>query len=103
MLRLIVRRSGMGNSSNSFHQPYVPTPPPIQNLGGAEDRYGLSSSTNQASIGKPFKTKGMQLGAKGAKKQADLLETLGGAVGIDEEERASFTVYANAQRSHSNF
>ena len=37
-----------------------------------------------------FKSKGMQLGAKGAKKQADLLESLGGAP--VPEERQSLMV-----------
>lgn len=43
---------------------------------------------------KPFKTKGMQLGAKGAKKQQELLDTLGGEALPEIEERAPLMVRA---------
>lgn len=78
-------------NSGAYDRPsYTPPPPvPVQHVGG--DSYSSPTSSSA----KPFKTKGMQLGSKGAKKQQDLLDTLGG--GSDaaaqqqllEDERAS--------------
>lgn len=71
----------MGGPSydRSFATPAAPVVP-VQHVGGSDDRFGASS----ANANKPFKGKGMQLGAKGAKKQADLLESLGGGAVIEE-------------------
>lgn len=68
-------------ASSGFEQVYTPAPAPVvQNVGGD---YGGPS----AQSAKPaFKSKGMQLGAKGAKKQADLLESLGGAPVPEERQ-----------------
>lgn len=83
----------MGQSS--FSQGYTPAPvAPVINM--SEDRYGGSSASTPAN--KPFKTKGMQLGAKGAKKQADLLESLGGGVPLDEDVRAPLIVSRRLSR-----
>lgn len=87
----------MGNSSSSYSQSYVPIPPLVQNVGGPEDRYGSSTSSTTLGNGKGFKTKGMQLGSKGAKKQADLLESLGGNMGAEEDFRAPLLVCINCE------
>lgn len=79
---------GMGGGGPSaFHAPaYVP--PPVQNISPHYD----SSSSAAATTNKPFKTKGMQLGSKGAKKQQDLLDSLGGEPLPEVEERAPLMV-----------
>lgn len=59
----------------------------------------LLSFHNRRSAKPAFKNKGMQLGAKGAKKQADLLESLGGAP-VPEERQSLMVGGSIALRLH---
>lgn len=72
--------SSSGFNSNSTYSPSGPSydAPP------ARSPYSASQFEERAPAAKPFKTKGMQLGAKGKKNDSSLAEALGG-LSVDDE------------------
>lgn len=80
---------GGGSGSSSINAPYIPPSLPASSV--LDDRYDTGASSGP-SANKPFKTKGMQLGSKNAKKQADLLESLGGGLGDEDDVRSGLLV-----------
>lgn len=73
------------NSSAGFNPNSTYTPSgPSYNDPPARSPYGGSQFEERAPAAKPFKTKGMQLGAKGKKNESGLAEALGG-LSVDDE------------------
>lgn len=89
------------NSSSGFqsNSSYSPSTPAYDAPRGAS--FSQAEADRQVPSAKPFKTKGMQLGAKGRKNEPGLAEALGGLSVeeplLREEERGEEPVYEQQQ------